>query len=316
MLSDLFVGVMEGSNSCRDSSKGKVTGNRRRVWTLKEEEVLIQALKDIVQQGWKCDNGFRTGYLMVLEKAMLKAFPDSDLRAEPHINSKVHVWKKHYASLQGMFGISGFSWNEASKMITVEDKFWEEYIKKDVNARTLRYKSFPFFHSWGEIFGKDRATGENAEDFNFASNDPLETSTHKVNDLVEEHTKDISPNDDDDVLSICKSSGNSSSKKAKSNKRKMVDNTGEKIVDLMGTFCQQTNERLADISKRIGYEFDMSQKRTAVFEALGGLGVLDVFQQICVAQRLCNNNKDLDLFFSLPDFAKVEMVRMLLSKQI
>ncbi|KAH6771755.1 hypothetical protein C2S52_005529 [Perilla frutescens var. hirtella] len=224
--------------------------------TLKEEEVLVQALKDLVQQGWKGENGFRTGYLMVLEKAMLKAFPSSDLRGEPHINSKVHVWKKHYASLQGMFAHSGFSWNEASMTITVEKEFWEEYIK------------------------------------------------------------DASEDGDDDVVSTCKTSGEASSKKTKSKKRKLVDTTGEKIVDLMGTFCNQTNERLADISKRIGYEFDMSQKRTAVFDALGALGVLDVSEQIFVAQRLCNNSKDLDLFFSLPDFAKVEMVRMLISKQI
>ncbi|KAH6805680.1 hypothetical protein C2S51_030511 [Perilla frutescens var. frutescens] len=313
---DVVERAMDGESSCRDSSKGNVTSNRRRIWTLKEEEVLVQALKDLVQQGWKGENGFRTGYLMVLEKAMLKAFPSSDLRGEPHINSKVHVWKKHYASLQGMFGHSGFSWNEASMTITVEKEFWEEYIKKDPNARTLRHNSFPFFHSWCEIFGKDRATGENAEDFNSADNDQLDVNMHKINEPVENYSKDASEDGDDDVVSICKTSGEASSKKTKSKKRKLVDTTGEKIVDLMETFCNKTNERLADISKRIGYEFDMSQKRTAVFDALGALGVLDVSEQISVAQRLCNNSKDLDLFFSLPDFAKVEMVRMLISKQI
>ncbi|KAH6828123.1 hypothetical protein C2S53_014964 [Perilla frutescens var. hirtella] len=249
---DVVERVMDGESSCRDFSKDNVTSNRTRIWTLKEKEVLVQALKDLVQQGWKGDNGFRTGYLMVLEKAMLKVFPNSDLRGEPYINSKVH----------------------------------------------------------------DRATGENAEDFNSADNDQLDVNMAKVNEPAEKYSKDASEDGEDDVVSICKTSANASSKKIKSNKRKLVDTTGEKIVDLMGTFCNQTNERLADISKRIGCEFDMSQKRTAVFDALGALGVLDVSKQISVAQRLCNNNKDLDLFFSLPDFAKVEMVRMLILKQI
>ncbi|KAH6820915.1 hypothetical protein C2S53_010257 [Perilla frutescens var. hirtella] len=154
--------AMDGESSCRDSSKGNVTSNRRRIWTLKEEEVLVQALKDLVQQ-------------------------------------------------------------------------------KDPNARTLRHKSFPFFHSWCEIFGKDRATGENVEDFNSADNDQLDVDMHEVNEPVEKYSKDASDGDDD-VVSICKTSGEASSKKTKSKKRKLVDTTGEKIVDLMGTFCNQTNE--------------------------------------------------------------------------
>ena len=44
----------------------------------------------------------------------------------------------------------------------------------DARAKGLRYKTFPFYKDWCEIFGKDRATGENAVDFNSFENEPLD----------------------------------------------------------------------------------------------------------------------------------------------
>ncbi|KAL0295401.1 UNVERIFIED_CONTAM: hypothetical protein Sangu_2510200 [Sesamum angustifolium] len=73
----------------------------RRTWTLREEEALVNALRTIVTTGWKCENGFRCGYLSQLETLMCKQFRNSDLRVEPHINSKIHVWKKYCSSLIG-----------------------------------------------------------------------------------------------------------------------------------------------------------------------------------------------------------------------
>lgn len=105
----------------------------RRVWSKEEELVLINALKEIVVGGWKCENGFRTGYLRILEKAIRKVFPDTDIRAQPHVDSKVHVWRKHHSSLTTMVSRSGFAWNAASKMIVVEStQIWDEYVKVHV----------------------------------------------------------------------------------------------------------------------------------------------------------------------------------------
>ena len=36
-------------------------------------------------------------------------------------------------------------------------------LQKDVDAKSLRNKSWPFYEDWLIIFGKDRATGEFAE---------------------------------------------------------------------------------------------------------------------------------------------------------
>ncbi|KAL8462598.1 hypothetical protein ACS0TY_033580 [Phlomoides rotata] len=83
-----------------DGTSGTPRGNRgrkragttsRRVWTYAKECELMNALNDLVVKGYKCDNGFRSGYLLLLENALVNKFPLCDLKAEPHINSKMHV---------------------------------------------------------------------------------------------------------------------------------------------------------------------------------------------------------------------------------
>ncbi|KAL0463197.1 UNVERIFIED_CONTAM: hypothetical protein Slati_0207300 [Sesamum latifolium] len=73
----------------RGSSKDKIS--TRRSWTIREEEVLINGLRSLVASRWKCNNGFRTGYLTQLEIFLLRAIPDCDTRTEPHIISKIQV---------------------------------------------------------------------------------------------------------------------------------------------------------------------------------------------------------------------------------
>ncbi|XP_012842395.1 PREDICTED: uncharacterized protein LOC105962627 [Erythranthe guttata] len=139
------------SNAC--SKKGTINKNgvinNRRSWTVVEEQTLILGLKDIVSRGWKCENGFKTGFLGTLEQYMVQKFPGTDLKATPHIHSKIHVWKKHYASLSTMLSKSGFGWNETNNTIEViDEQVWQEYVKTDANARSMRYKSWPFYKDW------------------------------------------------------------------------------------------------------------------------------------------------------------------------
>ncbi|KAK4394376.1 hypothetical protein Sango_1908400 [Sesamum angolense] len=87
-------------------------------------------VKSLVVTGWKCDNGFKNGYLAQLEAHMAKNFPHGDIRAEPHITSKLNVWKKHYSTLIIMMTKSGLDWDESRNMVTVEDdNAWDDYVK-------------------------------------------------------------------------------------------------------------------------------------------------------------------------------------------
>ncbi|KAL7262356.1 hypothetical protein ACSBR1_000691 [Camellia fascicularis] len=48
------------------------------------------------------------------------AFPRSDLRACPHIESKIKIWRKHYGLLYEMTKISRFEWDDTEKMVLVD----------------------------------------------------------------------------------------------------------------------------------------------------------------------------------------------------
>lgn len=116
------------------------TGKSRRTWTPLEEQCLMNALKDIVQSGMKCDNGFRSGYLGVLEKAMAHRFPGTDLKGDPHIQSKIHVWRKTYGTLNTLLSRSGIGWNDLTNTIDVgDDQVWKTYVLVSVSNLTRSF---------------------------------------------------------------------------------------------------------------------------------------------------------------------------------
>ncbi|KAL8476289.1 hypothetical protein ACS0TY_028819 [Phlomoides rotata] len=81
--------------------KGK-TVRARRSWSKFEEDALIHCLTDIVNDGWKAENGFKAGFQRELEKKMQKMLPGTDIVTHPHINSKIHEWKKEYGALSDL----------------------------------------------------------------------------------------------------------------------------------------------------------------------------------------------------------------------
>ncbi|XP_012842474.1 PREDICTED: uncharacterized protein LOC105962703 isoform X2 [Erythranthe guttata] len=301
------------------TSKGheKKMDKRRRSWSMKEEEVLISALRDIVAKGWKCENGFRTGYLRLLERAMLRYFPKTDIRAEPHINSKIHVWKKYHGSLASMFGVSGIVWNDSTKMIDAQDDAWDTYVQRDTNARTMRYKPWPLYPYWCEIFGKDRvtvATREIAEHFADAVQE-METNKGKEKEAPPEFGAVFEGLDDENELSVCQPQSHDETEKKQSRKKRKTSSEcdSDPFVAAINIFCDKLDARFEDIARRIGYEYDVSNARKEVYAALGRVPGLSIPQKLTVAKFLVNKNGDLDLFFSLPDKDRVEMVYMILS---
>ncbi|KAL8498316.1 hypothetical protein ACS0TY_021584 [Phlomoides rotata] len=117
----------------------------------------------IVNNGWKSDNGFRAGFQRELEKGMRALIPGTDLLATPHINSKIHQWKKDYGSLFDVLSKSGVGWNCTTHTLDVIDEgVWEAQKKADPHVKGMRFKSWPYYEQWQDIFGRDRATGEHA----------------------------------------------------------------------------------------------------------------------------------------------------------
>lgn len=118
-----------GTGSRSVGSSKKKSERNRRGWTNLEEATLIAAMKELIALGWKSDNGFRAGYLNKLEDALQLKFPNTDLRAMPHINSKLQSWKRSYYSLSGILARSGVGFNLGNYMIEVVDDLWDQIVK-------------------------------------------------------------------------------------------------------------------------------------------------------------------------------------------
>ncbi|KAL8479005.1 hypothetical protein ACS0TY_030775 [Phlomoides rotata] len=297
--------------SCHDTAGGKSTRGRQS-WTKIEEDALIHCLKEIVKTGWKMDNGFKCGFQRELEKEMRKMLVGTDLSANPHINSKIHVWKKEYGVLFDLLSKSGIGWNDSTNTLDIENEsVWEQQKKADPKVSSLRYKSWPYYCDWQEIFGRDRATGEGAA---FVKDyiAEMQKKTNRAKGGIDDITLDsafVEPVDTptyegDNTESVCKP-GASSAKK-KSRKRKSSDNTMHQIMDQLGEFLQSTESTLGGLAQRIGYEQDAKLSRTELFQIMNGIEGLTLKDKLKVSDELVRNTERLELFLSLPDDAKSE----------
>ncbi|GFP97524.1 hypothetical protein PHJA_001896500 [Phtheirospermum japonicum] len=137
---------MESQSSVGRSGPSKKDKQPRRSWSSEEELVLLHAFKYLVLKGYKCDNGFKVGLTTLFQRSMDEAFPGANIQAKPHISSKITVWKKNYGSISTMMSRSGFGFiDETNNIYVRDDDIWNDLRETDNNARTMRYKSWPYF---------------------------------------------------------------------------------------------------------------------------------------------------------------------------
>ncbi|KAM2590328.1 hypothetical protein TB2_042878 [Malus domestica] len=95
---------------------------RRRKWEAFEEEVLLGVLEDFVARKQRCDTGdFKQGTLVEIAKAVNVLCPHSNIKANPHIESKLKKWKKTYSMVVDMINTSEFAWNDVKNFARVSD---------------------------------------------------------------------------------------------------------------------------------------------------------------------------------------------------
>lgn len=187
----------------------------------------------------------------------------------------------------------------------------------------MRNKSWHLWNEWQEVFGKDRAAGARVCDTPDAvnkiygkassSNATSGPSTHMTLDelfpeemyadgVLPEMVDESRPTTEILVPTIVK----------KALKKRKIEDKMDGVLQFMNQIREDTNERLKEISTRIGYEFDLSTKRTEVFDQLNGIPGLALKQQFYISKKLVKEPELMDLFRSLPEVARPAFVLDLL----
>ncbi|KAL6219402.1 hypothetical protein ACLB2K_007161 [Fragaria x ananassa] len=124
-------------NEDMNSEQAKAAGTWRK-WTNFEKDALLSVLDDFVTRGLRCETrSFKSRTLLQMEKSSEVLCPNSNLKAYPHIESKLKKWKQNFSIVYDMINTSGFAWNDA--------------------------KNFPIYDRLALSFGTDRANGRGAE---------------------------------------------------------------------------------------------------------------------------------------------------------
>ncbi|KAG6508933.1 hypothetical protein ZIOFF_034315 [Zingiber officinale] len=155
--------VVEQVESSMAPKFKRKTQNTKHLWTKQEDAVLVDCLVELSKDSaWKSENGFRTGYLLHLEKLMAIKLPSSSLKATPHIESRYKLLKRQFHAITEMLNhSSGFGWNDVEKCIITTKDVFDEWVKSHPAAIGLRNKEFPHLDDLMFVWGKDRATGAN-----------------------------------------------------------------------------------------------------------------------------------------------------------
>ena len=81
--------------------------------------------------GWKSDNGFLGGYLNKIEECLQTEFPRTDIKANPHIQSKKTTLKRNYNLLSMILDRSGVGFNMHGDDFKIDcsDDQWNQIVK-------------------------------------------------------------------------------------------------------------------------------------------------------------------------------------------
>ncbi|KAG8391109.1 hypothetical protein BUALT_Bualt01G0153800 [Buddleja alternifolia] len=285
---------MDASGSFTTSCRGRKPVVCRRMWTRPEEDALVQALKEILTSGWKADNGFRVGYLNVLQDKIMKVFLTTDLRAQPHISSKMHAWKKQYNTLYVIFGASGVGWNSTTKMIEIDsDEQWEAAY---------------------------RANGNGVEDFHYAFVGVINTETETqpqtppATNLENIDTPETPLAEEVATTPIREPGGSTTTKPASKGKCKLSEGIIGPIMDGLYNFTEKMDSRLGDIIGKMGHEHELTRKCESVYHIVNEIPDLTLDEKLVATNMIVKNTQVLAMFFSLPQEAKVGQRLMLAGK--
>ncbi|KAL8498690.1 hypothetical protein ACS0TY_021867 [Phlomoides rotata] len=279
LFQDFDISVMDqiGNQTGQDVERAKVSRGHRS-WSKTVEDALILCLTNVVLEGWKLENGFKARFQRKLEKAGIR---------------QLQCWR------------SGMK------------EFRESCKRAHPHVKGLRYKTWPYYPQWVEIFGKDRATCENAMDPIDLINELYRTGLDQEDDtgdkyvpLMPEFMNDTEDDGGDKHVDLTPKAF------TKGKKRKSNDSDITMLVDSLGEFMKFSKTTMTDLcsgaEKGSPSNNDTKQLNCIMKEIVG----LKVSNKLKVCDELVQNSKRLEFFLTLPLEEQEEYVWMLLDGRL
>lgn len=206
-------------------------------------------------------------------------------------------------------------------------------MQRDPSMKGMRYREWPMFSDWLEIFGKDRATGEIAEDMSDAANFmhaqySQRAGVEGVADNGDEAFNYVHLDDDNSPPSdqpntrdraenntaFDKDTPQPSSNSSKKRKHK-AESSELSMAVVLENFCRTTNEWRETMASRIGYEKDLGQLRTQVYGLLSNLSGLTIANKLDATELIGARNDRLEVFMGLTEEARALYAVRLLERE-
>lgn len=313
-----------------ESSQATLIGKRHQ-WTRDEDAKLVDCLLELAAcKKWTGDNGtFKSGYAKQLEQWLHQKMPGCGLKASPHIESRVKHLKKQYGAIADMLKASGFGWNDQDKMIVVEKNVFDDWVKSHPKAQGLYKKPFPHFDDLALVYGKDRATGIDAEDPGDAF-EAIDKETEDVSFMGDDANMDEAPVDSVPETQLPQSpchysthtgngvsNGQNSASSARG-KRKRTGGTNsvvEQLVETMqslGKVYEITKDNIGDLVGCFKHEKG-AERRMQVFEELKMIEGLTNMERVRVGSMITKDQNAVDYFFTIDPEFKVFYVQQVLA---
>lgn len=175
----------------------------------------------------------------------------------------------------------------------------------------MRFKSWPYYDDWKEIFGKDRATGEHAEDIVDAWNDINAGNNHEMpeDEFSFEH------DDNEETGDRESQSARDDTLPKKTGKKRKVHDDLQGICDLLSELNRSQNTRLEHLASRIGYEFDMGKARQETFQQLGEIPGLSRENRFILLELVAFKAERLEIWKAMDKEARADYVEHLLKNR-
>ncbi|KAI8529300.1 hypothetical protein RHMOL_Rhmol12G0214500 [Rhododendron molle] len=319
-----------------------------KTWRQTEEDTLLKVMINELSEKWKwpAENGFRPGFFTHCEVELAKVLPNANIKANPHIDSKVRYWKQTYHKILDITGLSGMSWDHTNKRIVVDDPtVWAEYEKAyPKKAKGMNMKPFPMFDDWVVLFGKDRATGEGAEDpeqmampdvfggpddvymphfgpefdgsfLNETPSTPTLTPTRPNSTPPASTSPTSTPHRSLPTATPRPTSAPANPAPKKGRKRTRMGDEEESMHANLNKFLQDSSSHMGEMVNSMAYEKDLSKRREKVQTELGKLNIT-LIQKFKLSAVICQEEQRVDNFYGCKEEERQEYVEAILNGEI